>query len=228
MNTTEIKKLINKKAQKAENDFNGKLQEIIEYWTDHSNDILERLENEKSAVLSGMQQQFTKSTEAFDEKISKMTDLTAQYVDSSQGLRALVNDELKAMQGVLQAQNESIAKLEESLIASITAMNLQNSEVNHKLSELRQLIKDMSEKINNDVHAKHTTLNEAVEKNHKQSQDHLADLSKTAAETKQKQDELSAGIKRQEFSAKKRNRNILALSLLQTVIIIGAIVYYIF
>src|SRR4051794_37127723 len=99
MDTTEIKNLINKKAQKAENDFNGKLQGIIDYWTDHSNDILERLENE----LSGMQQQFTQSTEAFDEKISKITALTNQYVDSSQSLKVLMNDEIKAMQAALKS-----------------------------------------------------------------------------------------------------------------------------
>lgn len=228
MNTTEIKKLIYKKAQKAETDFNGKLQEIIEDWTNHSNDILERLENEKSDVLSGMQQLVTKSTEAFDEKIKKMTNLTIEYVDSSQSLKALVNDEIKAMQSVLQVQNESIAKLEESLATSVKATNLQQSEVNNKLSELRQHIMDQSEKISSDVQAKHTTLLKAVEKIYKQSQDNLEALNKTAAETKQNQNELSSIIKRQELSAKKRNRNILALSLMQTVIIIGALVYYIF
>ncbi|MFB3164536.1 hypothetical protein ABLO26_24550 [Neobacillus sp. 179-J 1A1 HS] len=228
MNTIEIKNLINKKAQKAENDFNGKLQGIIEDWTDHSNHILERLENEKSAVLSGIQQQLIQTTEAFEERISKFTALTNQYVDSSQSLKVLMNDEIKAMQAALKSQNESILKLEEALETSIKATNFQHSEVNNKLFELRQHIMDLSEKISSDVLAKHTTLLDALEKIHKQSQDNLASLTKTAAETKQNQNELSSFFKRQELSAKKRNRNILALSLLQTVIIIGALVFYIF
>jgi hypothetical protein len=229
MNTTEIKELIQQKANKAENDFNEKLEGTVRLWYSTSDEIINRLENERKEMSSLLQEQSSKSEGIFTEKIEALICLTNQYVDSTEGIKGFIKDELNPIRTLLEAQNESIAKMEKEILSSVYIMGETNrKDLNEKLSNMQQLVQISTEELNNVIEKDHATLLTSIGQVSMQTQDKINELSKIIVDSKQKQDQLIDLYKEESLLNKQKNKRMTTLFWIQFLVIVGALMFIMF
>ncbi|MFZ3591693.1 hypothetical protein ACOI1C_21365 [Bacillus sp. DJP31] len=226
MNTTEIKELIKQKANKAEHDFNEKLEETVRLWYSTSDEIINRLENERKEMSSLLQEQSSKSDGILTEAI---TSLTSQYVGSTETVKEFIKDELTPIPKLVEAQNESIAKMEKEILSSVNRMGETNrKDLNEMLSNLQQLVQNSTEEMNRVIRKDHSTVLASIDQVSIQMQDKVNELSKIIMNSNQKQDQLIDLYKEESLSNKQKNKRMTILYWFQFVVIVGGLMFIMF